>query len=81
LVEEHDAVGGRVEVPPQSRPAPRTRAAVHDDGRLTVRVAADFPVHELAVAGVEHAVLVRFDLWIARYGPAPYPWIDPGSCF
>jgi hypothetical protein len=34
---------------------------VHDHGGLAVRIAADLPVDEVAVADVEHAVLVRFD--------------------
>jgi hypothetical protein len=35
-----------------------------DDGRLAARIAARLPVHAVAVANVEEAVLVRFDRWI-----------------
>ena len=42
---------------PQPEPGP----AVHDERRLAVRVAARLPVDEVAVADVEHPVVVRLD--------------------
>ena len=62
LVEEDYAVGLRVEEPPLPRRTARPGAAVQDDGRLALRIPARLPVHEVAVAHVEQAVLVRLDL-------------------
>ena len=44
-----------------SGPQPGARPAVNDQRRLAVRVAADLPVDEVAVADVEHPVVVRLD--------------------
>src|SRR5262249_36565317 len=61
LVEQDDPEPVRVEGAALADGAARARAAVHDQGRDAVRVAARLPVDEVAVAGVEHAGLVRVD--------------------
>src|SRR6185503_1853373 len=72
LVEQHDPIGGRIEVAPEPGRAPGAGAAVEDDRRLPVRRPARLPVHELSVAHVEHPAVERLDLRIAlahdRYG-------------
>jgi len=37
----------------------------NDDG-LTVWTSAYFPVHEISVAAIEHAVCVRLEFWVER---------------
>ena len=64
LVEEDDPVSVGVEPPPYDRAAARPRPAVHDERGLATGVAADLPVHEMAVADIEHPLLVRLDLRI-----------------
>jgi hypothetical protein len=61
LVEQDHLVPLRIEVPAVARRAPRSRPAVHHQGRLALRVAAGFPVHEVPVADVEHSLVVRLD--------------------
>jgi hypothetical protein len=61
LVEQDHLVPLRIEVPAVARLAPRSRPAVHHQGRLALRVAAGFPVHEVPVADVEHSLVVRLD--------------------
>ena len=44
-------------------------AAEEDEfGGFSVGIATDLPVHEVPVADVEHAVLVRLNVRIARHG-------------
>lgn len=61
LVEEDDAVALGVEEPPGARAAAGARTAVDDERGLALGIAADLPVDEVAVADVEHAVVVRLD--------------------
>jgi hypothetical protein len=62
LVEQQDAVCGRVEPASHPRAAPGSRPAVEYDGGLAGGVTAQLPVDVLAVADVEQPVLVRIDL-------------------
>ena len=72
LVEQHDAVDPRVEQPAVPCRASGAGAAVQNDRRLPVRAAACLPVHEIAVAGGQHAVVVRFDFGVeTRHGAPP----------
>ena len=64
LVEQHDAVLRRVEQPTLGRARAAARAAVQEHDGLAVGVARGLPVHLLAVADVEHAGVVRFDLGV-----------------
>ena len=61
LVEQHDAVRRRVEQPAPEGSRAGSRPAVQDDGGLALRVSAGLPVHAVAVADVQRAVLVRLD--------------------
>src|SRR5512132_1041560 len=61
LVEQDRPVDLRVEQPTLPRRAARPRTAVQDDSRPPVRVAAHLPVQEVALADVEHAVVVGLD--------------------
>ena len=79
LVEEHDPVGGRVEVAPPAGGAAGAGAAVQHDRRLPGRAPADLPVEAVAVAGPEHAALVRLDLRVEGHPPLePEPARPPG---
>jgi len=64
LIEEHEAVGAGIEEPAVPRRTSRAGAAMHDDGRLPTRIAADLPVDELAVTHRQMPMLVRLDLGI-----------------
>ena len=66
LVEEQHVVGGRVEDPTMIRVETAAWSAVEEDGGFAVRVADQFPVDALAVADVEHALLVGLDLRVER---------------
>jgi hypothetical protein len=61
LVEEHDPIGARVEVAADTGSAAGARPTVEDDRGLAPPVAANLPIHEVAISDVEHAMLVRFD--------------------
>jgi hypothetical protein len=61
LVEEYDAVDGGIEKATVPRGTSGAGAAVQYESGLAVRVAALLPVHEVAVAGLEHTVLVGLD--------------------
>jgi hypothetical protein len=37
---------------------------VEDDRGFAVRVAADLPIHQIPVANIEQAMVIRFDFWI-----------------
>jgi hypothetical protein len=66
LVEQHDPVAGRVEVPAHARGGAGAVAAVQHHRRLPVRVAADLPVQRVPVADVERPGLVRLDRRVQR---------------
>src|SRR5262245_47887995 len=68
LVEEHSAILRRIEQPPRADSASGAWTAMQKDSRPTVRVAADLPVDPLAVADVEHPLLVRLDGREALHG-------------
>jgi hypothetical protein len=61
LVEQNRPVDLRVEQSTLPRRAARPRTAVQDDSGSPVRVATNLPVHEVALADVEHAVVVGLD--------------------
>ncbi len=61
LVEQDHPVPLRVEQPAAPGVAPGAGAAVHDQGGLAPGVAAGLPVHQVAVAGLQHALRVRLD--------------------
>src|ERR1700737_2104083 len=54
-------VSVRVEVLAMTGCAPRSGPAMHDEGGLALRVAADLPVNEVPVARVEHSLVVRLN--------------------
>src|SRR6266568_3852767 len=64
LIEEHEAVGAGIKKPAVPGRTSRTRAAVHDDGRLPMWIATGLPVDEIAVIHLQDALLVRLDLRI-----------------
>jgi hypothetical protein len=66
LVEQDDAVAVGVEVPAVAGRAARAGAAVQDDGRLALRVAADLPVEAVAVPDVQQALRVRLERRVKR---------------
>ncbi len=82
LVEQDDPVRLRIEQPRLPRRAARARPAVQHDCGLAKRIPACLPVHEVAVAHVEQAVLERLDLWVraagrpghAEHCDRPTPW-------
>lgn len=77
-VQKIDPVGAGIEVAAEACGTPRTGAAVQDDRGLTVGTTAGLPVHEVPVADVEHAVLVRLLLRVKpRHAPTPFG--GPGS--
>ena len=61
LVEQNDAVGGRIEELPYRRLRAAAGTAVQEHHRLAVRISADFPVHALAVTDVEETGHKRLD--------------------
>src|ERR687896_2528777 len=61
LVEKNDPIPGGVEIATMSGPATRTGAAVHHEGRLARRIAADLPIDEMAIADGQVSLIVRFD--------------------
>ena len=61
LVELDETVRVRVERPPPPRRKTAPRPAVQRHGRLTVRIAADLPVHELPGPHVQHSRVIRLD--------------------
>jgi hypothetical protein len=67
LVEEDGEVGVRVEERAKPRRAPGPWAAVKDHGRLALRVAAQLPMDEVAVADVQQAALERLGFWVRRH--------------
>ena len=64
LIEQHDAIGGRIEQPAMPPRTSRSGTTVQDNGRLTARIAACLPVNEVAVTNLQHAMVVRSDLRI-----------------
>src|SRR5689334_12459076 len=64
LIKEHNPESAWVEKSPPVRRTPRPGTPVHDHGRLARRVATCFPVDEVAVANVQHPVVVRFNFRI-----------------
>jgi len=64
LIEQHDPEALRVEHRACTGRAAGAGATVDDEGDLAARVAADLPVDEVAVTGIEHAVVVGLDRWM-----------------
>ena len=79
LVEQDHPVGVGVEDPPHPRRAARPRAAVEHHRRLALGVAAHLPVDELAVADLQHALIVGLDLGVAPRHDNPLPPATPGT--
>ena len=67
LVQQHDAVAGRIEEATHPRRGAAARAAVQEQGRGGVGVAAQLVVELMAVS-LEHRGVVRLDLWIQVHG-------------
>ena len=61
LVEQQDLVARRIEQPAVIGRATGAGAAVQENGRLAVWIAAQFPIDLMAVADVEMAGLIGFD--------------------
>ena len=61
LVEQQHVVALGIEELPMHRRAAAAGAAVQEHGGLALRVAAEFPVDLVAVAGIQDAVAVGFD--------------------
>jgi hypothetical protein len=66
LVEQHDAVVGRVEEAPVVERQAGARAAVQEQGRPARRIAADLPVHDVGGVEGERARLQGLDHGIER---------------
>jgi hypothetical protein len=79
LVEEDRPVAGGVERATLVLRAAGSRPAVHDERRLAVRVAARLPVHEVAVAHVEHPVVVGLDRRMHRHRRSSLTYGSPPS--
>ena len=62
LVEQDGAIRRRSEQPAMPVRTAGTGPAVHDQRGLAVRIAARLPIDEVAVANVQHSLLVRFDV-------------------
>ncbi len=60
LIEKNDAIGGGVEIAPRRSRAARTGAAMENQGRDAIGIAAAFPVQPIAVARIQHAVVIGF---------------------
>jgi hypothetical protein len=47
---------------------------VEDDHRYAARGAAELPIHPITIADIEHAMVVRFDIWVehAHINALPY---------
>ena len=80
LIEQHDAIGGRIEQPAVPRRAAGSGATVDHDGRLASRVAACLPIDAIAVSDVQHPVRVWLGLLVqARHRSSPPPSSTPTS--
>jgi hypothetical protein len=73
---QDDPVAIPIEVLASARLAPPPGAAVHEQGGFAVGVAAGLPVHAIAVAHVEHPLVVRIDRRVQRLSHI----LDPSSC-
>ncbi len=62
LIEEDDPVRRRIKIAARRTRAPRARAAMQNDNRQAVRISAAFKIEPVAVAGIQHAVIVWLDL-------------------
>ena len=66
LIEQHDAIRVRIEKAPGAIVAAGAGAAVHEDRRLALGVAAFLVVDLVHRRHAQHAALVRLDRWIQR---------------
>ena len=66
LVEDDDAVMGRIEESPMGRARPRSRSAMEEDHWHALRIAALLPIHLVPTVEIEHAAVERLDLGIKR---------------
>ena len=64
LIKQNDSICEWIEQPAMPRRASRSGTAMQHDGRLAARITARLPVDAVAVANLEHAVIVRFDRWV-----------------
>ena len=79
LVEQHDAVGDRIEQTALTRCAARAGSAVQVERGFALRIAAALPIDLMPVAHVEHPAVVR----LKRRESVPHPSLrrsqpDPG---
>src|SRR5690606_17544266 len=61
LVEQQHVVALRVEQLPMHGRASAAGAAMQEHGWFALRIAAEFPIDLVSVAGVQHAVAIRLD--------------------
>src|SRR6202044_2962769 len=66
LIEQHDAIDGRIEETPALRIGATTWAAMQKDHRLAVRVATLLVVQRMQRGDLEKAAVERLDLGIQR---------------
>src|ERR1700710_2826485 len=68
LVEEDDPVAVRVEQSAMPGRAASAWAAMEEHGGLAVGIATHLPIQRVAVADIEHALVVRLDLgkWLSH---------------
>jgi hypothetical protein len=66
LVEQDNPVGRRIEEAPHLSRTAGARAAVHNYDRLSLWIAAGFPVNPISVAHVEHSLLERLNGRVKR---------------
>src|SRR5690606_30139660 len=66
LIEQHDAIGIRVEEAPRAGVAAGARPAVNEQGRLSFRIAALLEVDLVLVRDTQHAAVVRLDFGVER---------------
>jgi hypothetical protein len=64
LIEQNDPIGAWIKGPPRARGAARTRSAVEHERGLAGWISAGLPIDLIPITNIEHAVLVRFNIWI-----------------
>ncbi len=76
LIEDDDAIMGRIEEAAMGRPGPGTRPAMKEDHRHALGIAALLPIHLVPAVEIEHAAVERLDLRVKR---AVVHGIPPGK--
>src|SRR5260221_12902989 len=62
LIEDDDAIMGRIEEASMGRPRPPARSTMKEDHRRALRIAALLPIHLVPAVEIEHAAVERLDL-------------------